>query len=227
MARQHEAGHEYGTRERVGEATRDISQRARSSPTGVSGADTGHGVDGHMDRIASQAGMYTSADPNDKDGRSTGTEVRQIVEGYRREMQLAAISQAARRAQKKMSIPAAKRRTVVGGSGGAPLAALLTARDQRTGGAGGQSALTHDQGRRNGQTAGNLSTTGRTTATTRAANRDMRTIPALRMAPPIVQRPMRAGGYADAPLPPPRPKTGRNDNYPGRAPERTAPRPQR
>ena len=220
MPNNSEAGHGYGTKERVAEATRSMAARAPASPGGGSGM----AVDAQMDRIASQSTMYTSANPNDKDGRSTGTEVRDVIEGHRREMQLAGIARAAKRAQVTMDVPKEKRATVVGGTNGAPLAAMLTARNQRTGGPGGQSALTHDQGHR-GRTGVSISTTGRSTATTRSANQDMRRNQTPRAAPR--QKAMVAGGHHDVPLPPPRPRGTRTDNYPGRAPARSAPTPAR
>ena len=204
MPEKEQTPREEGTRERVGAAVAAISDRARQSPGGVAAGDTGHGVDANMDRIASQAGMGTD---------STSGEVRQSLEGHRRELQLATIARSAQRAQQTVDLPEEKKQVVRGNSG---TQVSVVGRDQRSGGAGGASVL--DQGSKvsHNQTHVPKASVGRTervaiTAPSVAVKRDY----------PERQRPVVAGGHSDVPMPPPRPQTGAPD-VPGmeREPER-------
>ena len=204
MPEKQQTVHEEGTRERVGAAVAAISDRARQSPGGVSGGDTGHGVDANMDRIAQQAGMGTE---------STSGEVRQSIEGHRRELQMAAIARSAQRAQQTVDLPQEKKQVVRGNSG---TQVSVVERDQRTGGAGGASVL--DQGSKvsNNQTHVPKAIVGRTERVPISAPSV-----ALKQDYPDRQRPVVPGGHSDVPTPPPRPQTGAPE-VPGmeREPER-------
>ena len=206
MDEQQRHGTDSAMRQRVGETAAAVTSRARASATGVSAADTGHGVDAHMDRIVSQG----SGDPD---------QARAAVEHHRRELQLAAIARAARAAQNRMPLPRTKRQVVVGGGSGASLLAMLAARPQRRGGAAGQSALAHDHGPRNTHGRRPHAENGRTAAPAATRARNSHRPVGLRTTATPRQKPIVPGGHPGVAVPPPRPR-GATDNYPGRAPER-------
>ena len=200
-AQQH--GTDSATRQRVGETAAAMTDRARASPTGVSAADTGHGVDAHMDRIASQS----NGDPS---------HTRAAVEDHRRELQLAAIARAARAAQNKMKLPRAKRQVV--GGGGFSLLAML-ARPQARAGPAGQSALARDNGPRNTHGQRPHAANGREARAGGSREQNGHRAVGLRAMAAPRQKPIVPGGHPGVAVPPPRPRSG-DDNYPGRTPER-------
>ena len=191
----HEAGHGYGTAERVSQAMRTLSY-----------PNSGHGVDGAMDRIASQSRIYTSANPNDADGRAVGVEVRSSLEKHRREMQLAAICKAAKRAQTTVSLPKEKKNLIRGASGGAGL--IFAQRRQRTGGPAGQSTLSRSLDHRSENARAPAATRGRSSGPAEREQGERKRADSRTIREPGY-RPARIGGNQGVPTPPHRPVPSR------------------
>ena len=191
----HEAGHGYGTAERVAQVVRSASH-----------TNAGHGVDAHMDRIASQSAIYTSANPNDADRRTVQTEVRSNLEDHRREMQLAAICRAAQRAQKTVSLPREKKTLVRGATGGAGL--IFAQRRQRTGGPAGQSTLARSLDHRSENGRAPAATRGRSTGPAERDQGERKRENSRTIREPGA-RPARVGGNQGVPTPPHRPVPSR------------------
>ena len=207
-------GEDARTREMVGRSVQAVrNEAARGGSPGA-----GHAVDARMDAIASQAAFSGGGDLLDAASRAHSTQIRDTIDrNHRREMQLAAMSRAAKQGLGEpgsaigTGINLGTREQATGEASRAPASAASRRPDpggRHVLAATVQRAVSAARNRSRGTTAAATPARRATAAAARTAR-----------AVTVDRRPMRAlehGGHRDVPVPPPRPPAPRIHTNPAR-----------